>query len=260
MKHGRIYAIIIAAAFFAALVCSLVLLFRIKEVEVSYSTVGVADEKVATEALEDLKGKNLLFFSASEAEKKLAAYPRFKVSKVEKSYPNKLKIFVEERRETYRLFDGKKTFCLDETGFVVDIKDGETTDERDKIRLLFTAHEEEQVTTAIYTEAAGELIKTSCDELLFSVIEMARAARLTDFIKEISITDSSEAILKEAVFSTHTGVKIVVVNPEERGLDKMKKTVEAYDEHTTDYYKTFSKIIVILKDDGEITAKWVRED
>ena len=48
MKHGKIYAILIAAAFFVALVCSLVLLFNVKEVEISYSAFGVAEEKAAT--------------------------------------------------------------------------------------------------------------------------------------------------------------------------------------------------------------------
>ena len=41
---------------------------------------------------------------------------------------------------------------------------------------------------------------------------------------------------------------------------EMKKAVEVYDEHTIDYYKTFSEIIVVLADDGEITATWVRKD
>ena len=125
MKHGKIYAILIAAAFFVALVCSLVLLFNVKEVEISYSAFGVAEEKAATEALEGLKGKSLLFLNEKEAEEQLAAYPRFKVSKVEKNYPNLLKVSVEERREVYRFFDGKKTFCLDETGFVLEIVSGE---------------------------------------------------------------------------------------------------------------------------------------
>ena len=260
MKHGKIYAILIAAAFFVALVCSLVLLFNVKEVEISYFAFGVAEEKAATEALEGLKGKSLLFLNEKEAEEQLAAYPRFKVSKVEKNYPNLLKVSVEERREVYRFFDGKKTFCLDETGFVLEIVSGELSYERDKIKLTISSREEEKIKTEVYTENAGELIKTSCDDLLYSVIKMARSANLTDLIKEISITDSSEKILKDAVFSTYTGVKIIASDPETRAVDKMKKAVEVYDEHTIDYYKTFSEIIVVLADDGEITATWIRKD
>lgn len=260
MKHGRIYAILIATAFFIALVCSLVLLFNVKEVEISYSAFDVAEEKPATEALEGFIGKNILFLKESEAEERLAAYPRFKVANVEKRYPNALKITVEERREVYRFFDGEKTFCLDETGFVLEVKSGELSSERDKIKITVSSREEENIKTKIYTERSGEKIRTSCDELFYSVIKMARSANLTDLIKEITVTDSSEKILKDAVFSTYTGVKIIVSDPETRGMDKMKKAVEVYDEHTIDYYKTFSEIIVVLADDGEITATWVRKD
>ena len=260
MKHGKLYAILIAAAFFISLVCSLVLLFSVNEVEISYAAYGVAEENLATEALSSLKGKNLLFVKESEAEEKLAAFPRFKLSAVEKSYPNVLKITVEERREVFRLYDGTKTFCLDETGYVLEIVNKELPAERDKIKLSVSSREEEKITATIYTTAAGELIKTSCDDLLYSVIKMARSANLTDLIKEISITDSSEKILKDAVFSTYTGVKIIASDPETRAVDKMKKAVDVYDEHTIDYYKTFSEIIVVLADDGGITATWIRKD
>ena len=258
MKHGKLYAILIAAAFFISLVCSLVLLFSVKEVEVSYGAYGVAEEKLATESLSSLKGKNLLLIKESEAAEKLAAFPRFKVAGVGKSYPNVLKINVEERREVFRLYDGAKTFCLDETGFVLEIVDRELPAERDKIKLSVSSREEEKLTTTVYTTAAGELIRTSCDELLYSVIKMARSANLTDVIKEITITDSREKILKDATFSTYTGVKITASDPETRGVDKMKKAVEVYDLHTTDYYKTFSEIIVVLSGNGDITATWVR--
>lgn len=258
MKHGKLYAILIAAAFFISLVCSLVLLFSVNEVEISYAAYGVAEENLATEALSSLKGKNLLFVKESEAEEKLAAFPRFKLSAVEKSYPNVLKITVTERREVFRLYDGTKTFCLDETGYVLEIVNKELPAERDKIKLSVSSREEEKIVATIYTTAAGELIKTSCDELLYSVIKMARSANLTDVIKEITITDSSEKILKDATFATYTGVKITATDPETRGMDKMKKAIEVYDLHTTDYYKTFSEIMVVLSSDGDITATWVR--
>lgn len=261
MKNGKIYAMLIAAAFLIALVFSFVLLFTVREVEVSYSSYGVADEKAATSALKTFKGKNTLFLSESEVTASLKDFPRFKVVSVEKKYPNVIKIDIEERKEVFRLYNGENTLCLDETGYVLQIIEGKLPAERDKILLTLSVHEEETSRKVeIYSLSAGEKIRTSCDDLLYSVIKMAKTATFTDVIKEIKITDSKEPSLREAEFRTYTGVKIIAADPENRGTDKMKKAMDVYDNHTGDYYKTFSEIIVILdKTTGEISATWERK-
>lgn len=261
MKNGKIYAMLIAAAFLIALIFSFVLLFTVREVEVSYSAYGVADEKAATAILQTFKGKNSLFLSDGEVVSSIKDFPRLKVVSVEKKYPNVLKVNVEERKEVFRLYDGENTLCMDETGFVLQISRGKLPAERDKIALSLSVHEEETSRkVTVYSSAAGENIKTSCDELLYSVIKMARSASLTDVIREIKITDSKEQTLREAEFQTYTGVKIIAADPETRGADKMEKAMDVYDNRTGDYYKTFSEIIVVLdKTTGEISATWERK-
>ena len=137
MKNGKIYAMLIAAAFLIALIFSFVLLFTVREVEVSYSAYGVADEKAATAILQTFKGKNSLFLSDGEVVSSIKDFPRLKVVSVEKKYPNVLKVNVEERKEVFRLYDGENTLCMDETGFVLQISRGKLPAERDKSNRIF---------------------------------------------------------------------------------------------------------------------------
>ena len=247
MKNGKLYAILIGVAFAIAVIFSFVFFFSVKEVNAEYSVYSEEDTASVQNALDSFKGKSILFVSESDVVSALAGYTRFKVVSVNKSLPNVINVRIEERREVYRLTaaDGV-TYCMDKTGFVL----GETAESagRDIIDVYFEGIDVLSVTP-------GEILSTSDDGFFLSVLEMAEYAGLSDCIESVTFRDDRSVEIREAVFKTYTGVEIVVDKPDVRGHDKIVKAFEVYNA-TSDFYKTFSRILVLETDSGEITATW----
>lgn len=249
MKNGKLYAILIGAVFVTVTLLSLFFLFSVKEVKTVCGVYGGADAENVQSSLDALLGKNMFFVSTKDVEEAVKEHTKYKVVSVEKAFPNVLNVEVAERREVYRLSVGGALYSLDETGFVLGTSAGEAK-EREIISLSLEGIE-------ILSAEVGGQIKTSDDGLFYSVLSMAESVNLTDCIKSANIV-VNDAEIKEARFSTYTGVEIVVDKPEKRGGDKIKKAFEVYDGGTKDFYKTFAYILVLEKDGGEITATWTR--
>ena len=86
---------------------------------------------------------------------------------------------------------------------------------------------------------------------------MSKSARLTDCISKIVVTSQTE--FKDADFYTDTGVTITITKADVRGVDKINKAFESYD-NADDYYKSFDTILVTLLDSGEILVDWTDKD
>lgn len=248
MKNGKIYAIMIAIAFLVALVFSCVFLFSVSRVRTVYSVYSEKDVSEIQKSLDAFNGKNIFFVSENDIRSAVSDYTRFKVVSVDKSYPNVINVNIEERREVYRFSYEGVVYCMDETGFIIDTAT-EFSEDRDIIAIEFDGIE-------IISAKLGEVLETSEKGFFLSVLEMAKYANLTDCIKSVTFRDDKSVEIKEVVFQTYTGVKIIVDKPDVRGLDKMIKAFDVYDNVTVDYYKTFSQILVIEQATGEITATW----
>ena len=246
MKNGKLYAILIGVAFAIAVIFSFVFFFSVKEVNAEYSVYSEEDTASVQQTLDSFKGKSILFVSESDVVSALAGYTRFKVVSVNKSLPNVINVQIEERREVYHLPIDGVTYCMDKTGFVL----GKTAEPagRDVIDVYFEGIDVHSVTP-------GEILSTSEDGFFLSVLEMAEYAGLSDCIESVTFRDDRSVEIREAVFKTYTGVEIVVDKPDERGHDKIVKAFEVYNA-TSDFYKTFSRILVLETDSGEITATW----
>ena len=246
MKNGKLYAILIGVAFAIAVIFSFVFFFSVKEVNAEYSVYSEEDTASVQQTLDSFKGKSILFVSESDVVSALAGYTRFKVVSVNKSLPNVINVQIEERREVYHLPIDGVTYCMDKTGFVL----GETAEPagRDIIDVYFEGIDVLSVTP-------GGILSTSEDGFFLSVLEMAEYAGLSDCIESVTFRDDRSVEIREAVFKTYTGVEIVVDKPDVRGHDKIVKAFEVYNA-TSDFYKTFSRILVLETDSGEITATW----
>lgn len=245
MKNGKLYAILIGVAFAIAVIFSFVFFFSVKEVNAEYSVYSEEDTASVQQTLDSFKGKSILFVSESDVVSALAGYTRFKVVSVNKSLPNVINVQIEERREVYHLPIDGVTYCMDKTGFVLG-KAAEPAG-RDVIDVYFEG--------IVLSVTPGEILSTSEDVFFLSVLEMAEYAGLSDCIESVTFRDDRSVEIREAVFKTYTGVEIVVDKPDVRGHDKIVKAFEVYNA-TSDFYKTFSRILVLETDSGEITATW----
>lgn len=246
MKNGRIYAIMIGVAFVISVIFSFVFFFSVKEVNAEYAVYSKEDTAPIQCTLDEFNGKSILFISEQDVISSLSEFTRFKVISVGKSLPNVINVKVEERREVYHVEHGGITYGLDKTGFVLGL--AKYPAGRDIITVNFNGID-------VVSAKEGQILSTSDEGFFLSVLDMAEYAGLTDCIESVTFIDDKSVEIRQVVFKTHTGVEIVVDNPDSRGQDKIAKAFEVYNK-TSDFYKTFSQIIVLEIYSGEITATW----
>lgn len=249
MKTKKVFAILIAVFFAFSLLFSCVLLFSVKKVDVCYAVGEQTDVSAVEKELNAFTGKNLLFLDSAAVEKCLAAHPYFEITEVKKSYPNVLTVGIKERRETFVAVIGDTAYVTDENGLLLKKTPVSTlTEDRNVIRVNLTG-------ITVVTASLGEKLLTSGDELLYGAFEMAKAVRLGDCIKSVSLTKAPERNL--AVFQTYSGVKINVEDANIRGTDKIKAAFSAYDLLDNDYLKLNKVIEVVLdKENGSVIVTW----
>ncbi len=252
MKAKRVTVILIAIAFVAIVVLSLVSMFRVKKVETTFAVDENTDTQSVQAVLDEFKGKNLMFFDTEEIVLALEDFYYMEVLSVTKHYPNVIKVEIKERKEIYYFEYGNDVFVMAEDGFVVNkYTKEEFTDDgsRDMIYLSITGLDVSGV-------EVGKMVKTNDDQMLSVVFDMAKKVFLTDCIKTIEILKAVER--EEAIFYTYTGVKIVVPKIKDDGVKKIEQAFKAYDEseNAGDYEKTFKTIEVTKMDDGQISVVW----
>jgi cell division septal protein FtsQ len=252
MKAKRVFVISLAAVFLLAVLFSCVFIFSVKSVKARYSVSDNADLTKIESTLNKYVGNNLLFVNLADIEKELEQYPYYKITNLKKNYPNVISLDVEERREIYCIEHKDKVYVLDQDGFVLNSHDKTSFEGvgEDRIELCLNGVE-------ITNIKIGSYMTTNDQTLMLSILEMAKSARLTDCISKIVVTSQTE--FKDADFYTDTGVTITITKADVRGVDKINKAFESYD-NADDYYKSFDTILVTLLDSGEILVDWTDKD
>ena len=252
MKAKRVFVISLAAVFLLAVLFSCVFIFSVKSVKARYSVSDNADLTKIENTLNKYVGNNLLFVNLADIEKELEQYPYYKISNLKKDYPNVITLDVEERREIYCVEHEDKVYILDQDGFVLNSHDKTSFEGvgEDRIELCLNGVE-------ITNIKIGSYMTTNDQALMQSILDMSKSARLTDCISKIVVTSQTE--FKDADFYTDTGVTITITKADVRGVDKINKAFESYD-NADDYYKSFDTILVTLLDSGEILVDWTDKD
>ena len=268
MKAKRVFVISLAAVFLLAVLFSCVFIFSVKSVKARYSVSDNADLTKIENTLNKYVGNNLLFVNLADIEKELEQYPYYKITNLKKDYPNVITLDVEERREIYCVEHEDKVYILDQDGFVLNSHDKtsfEGVGEDEALVFRFDTNEgvgEDRIELClngveITNIKIGSYMTTNDQALMQSILDMSKSARLTDCISKIVVTSQTE--FKDADFYTDTGVTITITKANVRGVDKINKAFESYD-NADDYYKSFDTILVTLLDSGEILVDWTDKD
>ena len=245
MKKGRLYTTLIATAFFIATVLSAFVLFSVNSVDITFHSNSGNIEEIVQD-LSRFEGKSLLFLDVNDVKISADQFPDFYISKVEKSYPNVLKVEVKERRGVFAIEVDGNLVLVDEDGMCIrNISEDQIN--RDVVIINLDGID-------VVKSQLGYKLETSDDQFVYTVFDMAKAINLTDCIKSISVV--SATLKKDAVFNTYSGVSIEVVNAIDDGINKIVNAYTVYDEQADDYQKTFDKISVYKEVDGQIRVIW----
>ena len=247
MKNRKICAILIAAVFAVAAVVSCVFLSLVRRVDVKYVLSDGTDAAPLSASFDALKGKCVLFVGEDDVREILKDYPYFYLDgKVKRNFPNSVSFSVKERRETYSLnYDGKY-YILDENGILLAVKDS-AEQKRSVIDVEFSGVNLSSVT-------AGQPLSTDCGELFDAFLAMTKAVSLSDNVKKATLLVMPGR--KDVLYETYTGVTVEIPDACDSGVEKAEAAFKAYNESADDYYKSFDKITVTKKSDGEMQVTW----
>ena len=251
MNSRKITIILIAVAFFIAMVFSCFLLFTVSEVRAEFSVSDDIPVQEIKDKLDGLKGKSVIKFNESEVYEIVGDYPLLKVESLRLKKPNLLLVKIVERIPMYKIEINGEVYLLDEEGVAVSYGQGDYSD-REVILLTL------QGVTVTEGVALGEKLVTDKDDILYNAFAMAKEVNLTDCIKQITVNYLLAGEDRDVVFSTYTGVDITITKGDEQGIAKVKKAFESYDACTVDYLKSYNRILVVMLDSGEISVTWTR--
>lgn len=247
MNTKKIYLMLITIAFLVCVVFACSYIFVVNKVDVSFEVVNGEQVEELQASLDEFKGRNLLFLKKSEVEDAVSKFTQYKVVSISKNFPDVISVSVKQRNETFAVVNGDRTYILDEEGFVVR-SETEYTAEREIVSLSFKGLE-------ITNCKSGQVIETNDNELLFSVMSMAKKINYYNCISNIEIEKAPEK--RYAHFKTYTGVVIEVPDAHIRGEEKIEFAFNEYDKCGDDFIKSFNKITVYVDaQSGELKATW----
>lgn len=249
MKVKKLFVILIAITFILSTVVAGIFVFDIKKIDITFDVSENFKTNDICKTLNRFDGKNLLVFNLDEVYESMRAYPNIKVESVEKTLPNIIKIKIAERVTLFYLNHDGKTYCIDKEGIITDCIDGQAEIRRDIISINMDG-------ISVRQKSLGNKIETSNDKLFYSVMDMVKSVNLTDCIKSVTLKQDITCEMRDAIFETYSGVKIVIFKADEDGVEKIKKAFSSYDSVTIDFVKSYSEIEVYKQDDGEIKVVW----
>ena len=248
MQNVRKFLIMIAIAFFIAVIVSCVLFFSVNKVSAEFSVYGNDQTQEIKSELDKFKGKSYLFVKESDLYSVLQDYPYYAFSSIKKEFPNVISVKIYKRVETFRVVVGDKMFTIDEDGIVLNETGATETSNVITVNLSGIS---------VNSSNAGEKIATTNDNLFYSVVQTVKEVKLKDIVKDITVLSGVEK--HDVEFSTFTGVKITVVDADENGEEKVQKAFELY-ESLNDYEKTSSEIQAYSLTSGAIRVVWVNPE
>ncbi len=250
MRTKKILLISITVLFCLSVFLCLFLLFSVKDVNIEYNVYADSDDveiKEIESRFDKYSNKNLLFIKTEEVSNVLADNPYYEIIAVKKDYPNVLSVEIRERRKAFYIFDEDVIYETTKEGIVLNSYSSVELGNRDMIYTTLTG-------VSVIEATKGQVIKTSEDELITAVFDMASEVNLTDCINEITV---EKATGKELVnFKTYTGTVIQITNACDNGVAKINKAYNDYYEKADDYEKTRNYLIVFENAQGEIEIHW----
>lgn len=244
--------ILILAVFVAMIVLSYFLLTTVRKVEVKFDVAGNTDVIAVQKELDKNLGKNINFIKDEDIQKCISDFGYIELISIERVFPNVLKVSVKERVEAYSVSDGENVYVLSDDARLLKVVS--KTDGVLSSKLI----ELDMGDVTITEKVEGQVIKTSNDKLLTTVLDMIRSSNLSSGIKGVKlISYAAGSELSDVEVQTRTGVKICIYEVEDSGTDKLKAALEEYESATSDYEKVNGTIYAWYnKDSGKIEVSW----
>jgi cell division septal protein FtsQ len=211
MKAKRLFVISLAAVCVLAVLLSVIFIFSVKDVRVTYAVGEHTDVSEIEKTLDNYVNENLLFVDTQDIVKDLEKFPYFEVVSVEKDFPNVINVKLKERREIYYLSDNEGVFLLDQSGFVLNRLTFAQFQASDRANSLICLS---MKGVDVQKLQVGSVLSTNDDLYVKTVFEMALSVNLTDCVNSIvidkTINNNGEVLIsednKDACFLTNTGL------------------------------------------------------
>ncbi len=254
MKYKRLLLFVTSMIFITAFVICFFAVFKTAEIYVDVTAVTNSKENITKKALtvcEAKQGDNLLFLNTDKLAEELNLQSGYlKVVKIEKKYPNKLYVTIEERVEKFAVLYENNYYMLDDEMHVLAKKDANTnnTDGNKNVLLNFSIADIDESSIAIgsnlkvYDKATSLYLKENLDKLYL---------RRGD-IYSIDVTVKKDKVyFRRLTLTMREGMVINIDKPNERMGEKIDKALEFYDNSPNkgDMNEYF---VNILSDTGEI--------
>lgn len=248
MKKEKLYIALILVAFVASFILSFFYIFTLSKVELKCEALTGEQVSTIQTAVSEFEGENLLFLDTDKIKDKVSSFTDYKIVSVEKKYPSTVVVTIKERVETFAIVNEGSAVIIDDEGYVLRVDD-DFSSSRELVTLNFNG-------LTLSNATVGQVVTTSDNEMLFAVMAMAKKVNYYNCIKSIELERAVEK--RFAYFNTYTGVQIEVPDVLIRGEEKILYAFNEYDSCDSDFIKSFDKIIVFIKQDGNLGATWVK--
>jgi hypothetical protein len=244
--------ILIFAVFIGVLVLSYFLLTTVRKVEVRFVVAGNTDIVAVQKELDKNLGKNINFINDADIQKTVSEFGYIELVSIERVFPNVLKIAVKERVEAYSVVEGETVYVLSDEARLLKTVSKSDFVNADKLIEL------DMGDVVITEKIEGQVIKTTNDELLTSVLDTVRETSLTTGIKSIKLVQyAAQSEFSDIEVQMRTGVKICIYEAEDRGTEKLKAALSEYDSATGDFEKVSGTIYAWYDDaSGKVEVSW----
>ena len=255
MKYKKLLIFITSLIFFTTLIFSSVFLFRIAEIDLTVNSVVGSNENVngvVSTCLEEYKGKNLIFVNTNKLEDELENISGYvKVKSIDKAFPNKLQVTVEERVEIYAINYQDEYWVLDEDFKTLTKKAENVNNINGLPNVLLDVNISDFNETSLKSSSIlsfyDEYIQNSFNEIKDLIVSRK------ENIKSIKVNVRSDGQLNRYFSFTMTeGMEIQIDKVNISTKDKLLKLFDYYDscENKGDAIKRY----VTLKENGEISV------
>ncbi len=255
MKYKKLLIFITSLIFISTLVFSSVFLFKIAEINVTSHKIKGSNnfiDVVLEEYAKTYEGKNLIFKSSKNIKSDLENLSGYiKVNKVEKVFPNKLNIEVEERAEVFSLKYNGDYYVFDETLKLLTKKSENVNNVNGlsnvELYLNLSDFNENGFLNSDKLEFYDQEMKNTFAEISGLILERK------ENIKSIKVNVRSDGKINRFLLFTMTeGIEIQIDKSNERVKDKLEKLFEYYDacENKGDTVRRY----ITLRDSGEIVV------
>ncbi|MBO7186869.1 MAG: FtsQ-type POTRA domain-containing protein [Clostridia bacterium] len=257
MKNKVLFTIIIATLFVLISVFTIFSVFIVKHVEVEYSVLktGAVSADGIQNKLSQIKGDNLIFVDTDSVVNSLKEYTYFEVVSCEKSYPNTLKVTLNERIARFSVSKGGKKFVISSNGFVLE----ENADKANSLITLTTATKPSGSIFKISNATVGANLAVSHQEIANICYEIINTASLADYVTQVSVYYTGVPGANMLFLHTYTSAVIVIQDFTVKPIAKAKVAASSYASRD-DYHKA-NYFLYTFEDatSGEIKVDWSKE-